>query len=199
MYRLYRHSLPVPTKPHLLPLHRSPLLQKLPLLQRQFLGHHQKLRKFQSSIFSSFTDYSVFSCSSFADFSPFCSSCSTVFLLCLRVVRPPPPRMPAQKPCLPLRSAQVPSHNNFSSYFFLPFICTFFIPNANKFLFSSQTEKSTAHIRQCSFFAAGCQLKGPVALRHRLFAYFAELCLFSAEFIILCNLNYGKKGFLLQP
>ena len=118
---MYRHSLPVPTKPHLLRLHRSPLLQKLPLSARPA-----------------------------PPFSPVPEG------------RPsPPPRMPAQKPCLPLRSAQAPSHNNFSSYFSLTFICTFFIPNANKFLFSSQTEKSTAHIRQCSFFCSWLPVERP--------------------------------------
>ena len=165
---MYRYSLPVPTKPHLLRLHRSrPLLQKLPLLQRQFLGHHQKLRKFHLLSFLPLRTAQSFP-----------ALPSQIFPLSARPAPPfppvpegrpsPPPRMPAQKPCLPLRSAQVPSHNNFSSYFSLTFICTFFIPNANKFLFSSQTEKAPPLSGNARFFAAGCQLKGPVALRHRL-------------------------------
>ena len=116
---MYRHSLPVPTKPHLLRLHRSPLLQKLPLLQRQFLGHHQKLRKFHLLSFLPLRTARSFP-----------ALPSQIFPLSARPAPPfspvpegrpsPPPRMPAQKPYLPLRSAQVPSHNNFSSYFFLP-------------------------------------------------------------------------------
>ena len=157
---MYRHSLPVSTKPHLLPLHRSPLLQKLPLLQRQFLGHHQKLRKFH--LLSFLPLRAVRSSPALPpQIFPLSAHPASPFPPVPEGHPSPPPRMPAQKPCLPLRSAQVPSHNNFSSYFFLPFICTFFIPNANKFLFSSQTEKSTAHIRQCSFFCSWLPVERP--------------------------------------